>query len=249
MIVSCGLLPSFRTRPAQPLSPSTRIGGWFRARAGFAEPAGFFPAGNTRLPVFPYQNPGAAGAKPRQISNRKKQGEKPRKILFIGTPGSGKTTLATRLSQDTGLPFVSIDDCRIRYSDGTELGEERAWDHFLAECRRPVPAILEFSGMGLHVVEVRDSLLLSKMPVSVIWLVLPFDTCIARARSRKKPVPYPYPWAPLEYALPLVHDGIDFAWEIIWCQEPQFHAMRREFSGIETVNEMYAAVRKICQRL
>jgi len=172
----------------------------------------------------------------------------PRKILIIGTPGSGKTTLATVLSRDTGFPYTSIDECRICYSDGTVAGEERAWDHFLVECRRPVPEILEFSGMGPHVEEVRDNLLLSKIPVLVIWLVLPHNTCIGRARKRKKEIPYPFPWAPLEYSLPLIEDGIDIAWGIIWDTEPDFRAVRQEFSGTSSVDEMFSAIKKIVNR-
>ena len=118
---------------------------------------------------------------------------KPQKILIIGTLGSGKTTVAQRLARDTGFPYASIDSCRIRYGDGTVEGEERAWENFLAICRKPAPGILEFCGMGPHVVEVRDNLLCSTVPVSVIWLVLPLDTCIARASQRQKKIPVSIP--------------------------------------------------------
>ena len=126
---------------------------------------------------------------------------KPRKILIIGTLGSGKTTLAELLARDTGYPYVSIDNCRIHYGDGTPSGEERAWEHFLAICRKPAPGILEFSGMGSHVGEVRSNLLRSTIPVSVIWLVLPLDICIARASQRQKKIPSPFPWAPVAYSV------------------------------------------------
>jgi AAA+ superfamily predicted ATPase len=69
---------------------------------------------------------------------------KPRKILLIGTLGSNKTTIAQQLARDTGFPYESIDECRICHGDGTVDGEERAWEHFLAECRKPAPGILEF---------------------------------------------------------------------------------------------------------
>ena len=171
---------------------------------------------------------------------------KPRKILLIGTLGSGKTTVARRLARDTGLPHVSIDGCRIRYGDGTVTGEERAWEKFLAICRRPAPGILEFSGMGPHAEDVREDLLCSGIPVSVIWLVLPPGTCIARALQRKKKIPYPFPWAPVEDSVPLIHDEIEFSWEFIWSRESRFHATRLEFSGTDSVDEMYAAVRETC---
>jgi hypothetical protein len=74
----------------------------------------------------------------------------PQKILLIGTMGSGKTTVAERLARDTGFLYASIDDCRVQYGDGTMAGEDLAWDHFLAICENPWPAVLEFSGCGPH---------------------------------------------------------------------------------------------------
>ena len=169
----------------------------------------------------------------------------PRKILIIGTLGSGKTTLAELLARESGFPYASIDTCRIQYGDGTVYGEERAREHFLALCRKSTPGILEFSGMGPHVEEVRDNLLCSMIPVSVIWLVLPLDTCIARASQRQKKIPAPFRWAPVAYSVPLIDDGIDFAWDIIWSREPHFHATRVEFSATVSVTEMYSAIREI----
>ncbi len=170
----------------------------------------------------------------------------PQKILLIGTLGSGKTTVAQRLAQDTGFRYASIDGCRIRYGDGTAEGEERAWEHFLAICREPAPGILECCGLGPRVEEIRDELLCSTVPVSVIWLVLPLETCIARASQRQKKIPSPYQWAPVEYSVPLIHEGIVFAWEIIWSRESYFHTTRQDFSGADSVDEMYSAVREIC---
>jgi deoxyadenosine/deoxycytidine kinase len=46
---------------------------------------------------------------------------KPRKILIIGTLGSGKTTVAQRLARDTGFPYASIDDCRITASPAPDM--------------------------------------------------------------------------------------------------------------------------------
>lgn len=171
---------------------------------------------------------------------------KPQKVLLIGTLGSGKTTLAEYLARDTGFPYASIDECRIRYGDGTVSGEERAWENFLAICRKSTPGILEFCGMGPSVEDVRDNLLCSTVPVSVIWLVLPLDTCIARASQRQKKIPYPFPWAPVANSVPLIHDGIEFAWDIIWSRESHFHATRQEFLGTTSVTEMYSAIREIC---
>ncbi|MDO9326326.1 MAG: hypothetical protein Q7T80_15355 [Methanoregula sp.] len=170
----------------------------------------------------------------------------PRKILLIGTLGSGKTTLAEYLARDTGFPFSSIDECRIRFGDGTVSGEDCAWDHFLEICGSSTPAILEFSGGGPHVDEVRKNLLCSKMPVSVIWLILPMDTCITRALHRQKNIPAPFLWAPIEYSVPAIHNSIECAWNSVWSREPGFHATRLVFEGTTSIGDRYSGIREIC---
>jgi len=182
---------------------------------------------------------------PHGFSNAKKLVISPRKILVIGTLGSGKTTLAKYLARDTGFPYASIDECRIRYGDGTVSGEDCAWDHFLEICSRSTPGILEFSGGGLHVDEIRMNLLCSAIPVSVIWLVLPLDTCITRALQRQKNIPAPFPWGPIEYSVPAIHESIEFAWDSVWSREPGFHATRQEFRNTTSVGEMYSVIRGI----
>ncbi|MDO9324188.1 MAG: hypothetical protein Q7T80_04430 [Methanoregula sp.] len=168
----------------------------------------------------------------------------PRKILVIGTLASGKTTLAEFLSRDTGFPYASIDECRIRYGDGTFSGEDCAWDHFLEICGKSSPGILEFSGGGPHVDEVRKNLLCSKIPVSVIWLVLPQNTCITRALQRTNNIPAPFVWGPIEYSVPAIHDSIEFAWDSVWSREPGFHAMRMVFGSNTSVEEMYSVIKR-----
>jgi hypothetical protein len=180
------------------------------------------------------------------FSNTKKPVISPKKILFIGTLGSGKTTLAELLSRDTGFPYASIDECRIRFGDGTMYGEERARDHFLEACSRPASGILEFSGVGPHAENVRNALIDSAMPVIIIWLVLPLDTCITRALQRQKNIPAPYPWGPIESSVPALHASIEFLWDTIWSREPGFHATRQEFQGTTSIADMHSVVRKIC---
>ena len=168
----------------------------------------------------------------------------PRKILVIGTLGSGKTTLAEYLARGTGFPYASIDECRIRYGDGTVSGEDCAWDHFLKICGGSSPGILEFSGGGPHVDEVRKNLFCSKIPVSVIWLVLPLDTCISRALQRQKNIPAPFLWEPIEYSVPAIHDSIEFAWDSVWSREPGFHATRQEFRSTTSIGDMYSVIKR-----
>jgi hypothetical protein len=168
----------------------------------------------------------------------------PKKILIIGTLGSGKTTLAEYLARDTGFPYASIDECRIRYGDGTVSGEDCAWDHFLEICGSSSPGILEFSGGGPHVDEVRKNLLSSKIPVSVIWLVLPLDTCINRALQRQKNIHAPFLWGPIEYSVPAIHDSIEFAWDNVWSREPGFQVTRQEFRSTTSVGDMYSVIKR-----
>ncbi|MFA5268244.1 MAG: hypothetical protein WC379_09740 [Methanoregula sp.] len=84
------------------------------------------------------------------------------------------------------------------------------------------------------------------IPVSLIWLVLPLEICRDRAMQRLKKIPSPFPWAPVTYSAPLIHDEIEFSWEYIWSRESRFHTTRLEFSGTDSGDEMYAAVRGIC---
>jgi len=180
------------------------------------------------------------------ISQKNNTMIQPQKVLLIGTMGSGKTTVAERLARDAGFSYASIDDCRLQYGDGTMAGEICAWDHFLAMCENASPAVLEFSGCGPHTGEVRDALLKSGIPVTVIWLVFPTHTCILRALQRNKDIPAPYDWAPLEYAIPAFHDAIEESWERSWKREPAFHVIRQVFSGAMSAEEVYPVIRKIC---
>ena len=152
------------------------------------------------------------------------------KVLIIGTLGAGKTTLAQALSQKTRYPYVSIDDCRIRYSDGTFEGEDAAWQYFLKACSDPSPGILEFSGGGPHVCEVSVSLLLSKMSILIIWIDMPHDLCIERASKRNIIIPAPFIWDEIDKSVPAIHSGILIAWERIWTAEPDFCTRRMVFS-------------------
>jgi hypothetical protein len=183
---------------------------------------------------------------PLVCSNAERLAISPRKILLIGTLGSGKTTLAELLVRDTGFPYDSIDECRIRYGDGTISGEDCAWDHFLEMCGSSTPAILEFSGGGPHVDEVRENLVGSTIPVSVIWLVLPTDICITRALQRQKNIPAPFPWGSIEYSVPAIHNSIEFAWDSVWSRQPGFHATRQEFRSTTSVDDMYSVIWEIC---
>lgn len=174
--------------------------------------------------------------KPNQLSFQKM------KILIIGTLGVGKTTLAEALSQEMGYPYASIDDCRIRYSDGTNDGEDAAWHYFLIACRDPSSGILEFSGGGPHAYEVRDALLSSGITVIIIWIDIPHYLCIERASKQEIVIPAPFVWAEIDYSVPAIHSGIKIAWERIWSAEPEFCKRKMEFSRDIPSSEIYLMV-------
>jgi hypothetical protein len=63
--------------------------------------------------------------------------------------GAGKTTVAKALAAQRNWPYLAIDDCRRRVSDGTPAGEVAAWATFLRELMTSGPAVVEFSGSGI----------------------------------------------------------------------------------------------------
>jgi len=100
--------------------------------------------------------------------------------------------------------------------------------------------------MGPHAEEVLKNLVTSAMPVSVIWLVLPLETCITRAMQRQKNIPYPFPFGPVEYSVPAIHNAIELTWDTLWSREHRFHATQQEFGTTDSVEEMYSVIRRIC---
>lgn len=165
-----------------------------------------------------------------------------KKILLIGTLGSGKTTIARLSSNATGFGMTSIDDCRERFGDGTVTGEYRAWTCFIGACNDRKPAILEFSGGGPHVYAVRQALLQSGVPIHVIWLDPPLETCIKRASNRAKEVPTPYPWGPIDESATMIYQGIVSAWDGVWTERPEINAVRMKLKGTERAAEVFKMI-------
>ncbi|EOA6587755.1 hypothetical protein ACH7VG_003370 [Vibrio vulnificus] len=70
-------------------------------------------------------------------------------IYIFGNLNSGKTTLSKQIQGR--LPdfiYLSLDEYRIRFGDGTEQGEQLACEHFLAAVKQQENAIVEFTGYG-----------------------------------------------------------------------------------------------------
>lgn len=74
-------------------------------------------------------------------------------IYIFGNLNSGKTTLSQKISQSLpSYSYLSLDEFRILYSDGSDKGEQQACERFVATVSQTTDAIIEFSGYG-HVAE------------------------------------------------------------------------------------------------
>jgi hypothetical protein len=69
--------------------------------------------------------------------------------------GVGKSTLASSLltslnrDQDT-YKYLSIDNYRLLYSDGSLVGEQKAYDIFLNDCQMYTHSVIECTGLSVH---------------------------------------------------------------------------------------------------
>ncbi len=70
-------------------------------------------------------------------------------IYIFGNLNSGKTTLSQQIQRRLPeFPYLSLDEYRIRFGDGTEQGEQLACEYFLAAVKQQENAIVEFTGYG-----------------------------------------------------------------------------------------------------
>nr|MBF4381899.1 hypothetical protein [Vibrio anguillarum] len=70
-------------------------------------------------------------------------------IYIFGNLNSGKTMLSKQMQgRLPEFTYLSLDEYRIRFGDGTEQGEQLACEHFLAAVKQQENAIVEFTGYG-----------------------------------------------------------------------------------------------------
>ena len=70
-------------------------------------------------------------------------------IYLFGNLNSGKSTLSKKVSQSLpSYSYLSLDEFRILYSDGSDKGEQQACERFVAAVSQTSDAIIEFSGYG-----------------------------------------------------------------------------------------------------
>ena len=111
------------------------------------------------------------------------------RILVIGCPGSGKTTFALRLAEQTGLPLVHLDSIYWR-ADRTHLTREE-----LVAVLRPILAgprwIIDGNYNGTMALRVEAC-------EEVIFLDYPAEVCLAGVRARMGKPRADMPWVETE---------------------------------------------------
>ena len=113
-------------------------------------------------------------------------------VVVVGNCGTGKTTVARRLAKELQVARFGIDESRRAVSDGTPLGEARAWVHLLEAAQQNADAgfVVELSGSG-HLSLLLKIAMDASVHYRVIWLRASVATCLARVNGRPLDVPYP----------------------------------------------------------
>ncbi len=73
----------------------------------------------------------------------------PHKLIVLGKPGAGKSTLTHRLSRELGLRLIAIGNiARVEAAEGTDLGLRAA--PYLMNMLLPVELVGELLARGQH---------------------------------------------------------------------------------------------------
>lgn len=113
------------------------------------------------------------------------------RILLIGLPGAGKTTLAAFLYQRFGLPLFAMDGFRRAHGDGTVAGDCQARAHFLRACGTEARAVFEFSAVGIYRFETATALSEHPAPLLTIWVDAADGAREERLTARGGRIPWP----------------------------------------------------------
>jgi adenylate kinase family enzyme len=108
------------------------------------------------------------------------------RVLVMGSSGSGKSTFAMRLSEVTGIPFVSLD--ALFWKPGWVKSDKAEFQERVTEAARQPRWIMD-GNFQSHLVELRRD-----VSDTVIWFDLPRSTCmlgilkrIARSYGQVRP--------------------------------------------------------------
>ena len=94
------------------------------------------------------------------------------RILVMGSSGSGKSTFARRLSDATGIPFVSLD--ALFWKPGWQPSEASTFESCVAETTRQPRWVMDGNYISQGAGNLRRQL-----ADTVIWFDLPRRTCMA----------------------------------------------------------------------
>jgi adenylate kinase family enzyme len=108
------------------------------------------------------------------------------RVLVMGSSGSGKSTFAMRLSEITGIPYVSLD--ALFWKPGWVKSDKAEFQERVTEAARQTRWIMD-GNFHSHLVEVRRD-----VSDTVIWFDLPRRTCmlgilkrVARSHGQVRP--------------------------------------------------------------
>ena len=138
------------------------------------------------------------------------------KIIIIGSPGSGKSTFARKLSSETGIPVYYLDMIWHK-PDGTNISRE-AFDAKLHEIIRKDAWIID--GNYQRTLEVR-----LKECDTVFLLDFPLELCLAGAKSRIGKKREDLPWIESEFDEEFRQWIIDFPLK----QLPQIYELLKKY--------------------
>ena len=113
------------------------------------------------------------------------------RILLVGLPGAGKTTVGAVLAERLGLRVYRLDDLRRALADGTVAGDYLARSAFLRACGLSDAAVYEFSAAGYHRVAVRQAFREAGDALLTAWVDTPSAVRSARLAQRETSVPLP----------------------------------------------------------
>ncbi len=113
------------------------------------------------------------------------------RVLLIGLPGAGKSTLSHTLQKRFGLPHFEIDEFRRQHADGTIAGDCFARAYFLRACGTQPRGIFEFSAVGVYRYDTANALREYPAPLLTIWVDAPYALREERLARRGGRLPWP----------------------------------------------------------
>lgn len=113
------------------------------------------------------------------------------KLLIFGNIASGKSTLCALLqSRLEGFEYISVDNFRRKFGDGTLSAELLALKQFQLSIQPGANQVIEAMGFG-RTAELISNQIPKDEPVLMVILTTPYEVCLERLSVRKELVPYP----------------------------------------------------------